>query len=105
MSTTYVIHCEPGYFEGDIHGRDKPYILLSERDGRAIALASSDEAERIAAMMEPSGGVQLDDNQHSLPTYSVQAAPAGTAPMTMREAMRALDLHHDYREDGSRITA
>jgi hypothetical protein len=105
MTTTYAILCTPGYFAGDVHGRDKPYMLRSELDGSVIALATRDEAERIAAMMEPSGGVHLDDNQHSLPTYAAVPAPAGTAAMTMQQAMRLLDLHHDYREDGTRIHA
>jgi hypothetical protein len=105
MTTTFAILCNPGYFAGDTHGRDKAYLLTSEADGSIIALASAAEAGLICKMMEPSGGVHLDDNQHSLPTYSVVPAPSGAQAKTLGQAMRLLDLHHDFREDGSRIPA
>lgn len=109
----WAIWCEPGYYLSDLYGRDQPGNVIADcgvgatyiRRGQTLAFARRADADTVAKMLNDYGNqpYRLDCGQHSAPVYMVRRYRGKEHAVTVQAAMLALDLEHDFREDGSRI--
>lgn len=99
---SFIIHCEPNYYAGTF-GVSKPGALR-DRDERYITLSTEAEAELLCGMLNDpgEGAYMLSYGQYAPPEYTTEESELPVR-FTLREAMFELELHYDFKEDGTRI--
>lgn len=98
---SYAISVQYHHYSGALNVAQSG-VIKSDYEGDIIAVASRDQAERLAVMLNARApGYVLDNNEYAPPEYIVVESTAEAGSMAL--AMNRLGLDCDYRPDGSRI--
>lgn len=91
----YAIRCTPHYFAGDIHGRDKEFLVTGSppfADYVTIVLETAQDAETLARIMNwySSRGCYLNQNQYEQPEYAAVPYKGKVPAQSLSAAMWVL---------------
>ena len=103
MNTSFAIHCDPCFYAGTFNA-GRPHLVTGWGETKAITLATEAEAHLLASMLNDTGTgpYELSHGQYAAPDYTVRTS---TLPVrqTLAQAMRLMELQHDFNLDGTRI--
>lgn len=98
----YAIRCTPHYFAGDIHGRDKEYLVTGlppHGDGDALVFNTLGEANKFERVLSKHPQTYLDQGQYASPEYRVVPYQGRVRPVSVVAAAR--QMGYGYDDDGN----